>query len=564
MHKFLALIDRWYYGNIPPVDSQGFVHALTKSVLLFEYESGKKVNALYWGERAGYYGDHLYIYEWILDYKILASIYPDIASLPLSHTILGLWNGCMCWEGTRLRMFPKSRPTLYDDRTRNEAVLDACYEMMQDWHIREDQAGATTECFTGFYTAFMDNEYTFENHLEHLPQAKDKADLMNTILRLVNMYRTAERRSHELWLQPIWEDIASLFQRTEQRYIVRDSKKLYDLIMKLFEQEQEDGDGGEGEGEADEDRSMQKETLTCQPTPSEKSKIKEPKEAESLREDKDRIEDMIDAVLKSPDRWGEVKELVERPLPEHPATAITKDEQFEGLAQALLQVRTPRAIRSDAEDTGLRPHRQLIHRIVTDSKIFARTEKVTQTGDPEVIMLLDASGSMRSGNLWKRVVRAGWAAHDSFCNARIRVQTWAHTTVDIGRYEHPCVYHIATDQSYALQWQCAYNIDNDNNADGYAIEHVSHMFRYREKEPILLVWSDGQPSAIDYGGHGAIRHTMDTIDKVRSRGITVLSISLVSGVMYTNNKIYGTEHNIDASGDLSETIAQLVKAIGSK
>ena len=65
----------------------------------------------------------------------------------------------------------------------------------------------------------------------------------------------------------------------------------------------------------------------------------------------------------------------------------------------------------------------------------------------------------------------------------------------------------------------------------------------------MFVLSDGKPQGRGYSGSAAAQHTKDMIEKARSTGVEVISLSVVSEVVWDNNNIYGRDYNVDVSQD---------------
>lgn len=66
-----------------------------------------------------------------------------------------------------------------------------------------------------------------------------------------------------------------------------------------------------------------------------------------------------------------------------------------------------------------------------------------------------------------------------------------------------------------------------SNADGYAIERVAEFMKEsKAREKILIVVSDGQPSAYGYGGAEGERHVKEVVDRLEAEGIMVIQVCM--------------------------------------
>ncbi|OXM87859.1 vWA domain-containing protein [Paenibacillus rigui] len=99
-----------------------------------------------------------------------------------------------------------------------------------------------------------------------------------------------------------------------------------------------------------------------------------------------------------------------------------------------------------------------------------------------------------------------------------------------------------------------------DNRDGYAIRIVSERLRQRsEKQKVLLVFSDGEPSAAEYHEDG-IMDTYEAVQLARRSGVDVVSVFIGKGSVketerITMTNIYG-RHSVVVP-DVSDLAAQL-------
>jgi nitric oxide reductase activation protein len=107
-------------------------------------------------------------------------------------------------------------------------------------------------------------------------------------------------------------------------------------------------------------------------------------------------------------------------------------------------------------------------------------------------------------------------------------------------------------------------LDLVQNYDGFMVERATEHFTKKEGRKILLVLSDGEPYAPAYNGSAADAHTKQKIAEARKKGFVVISISLVSGVVEANNRIYGSEWNIDASTNLVGQLQKIIAKVSQK
>lgn len=196
----------------------------------------------------------------------------------------------------------------------------------------------------------------------------------------------------------------------------------------------------------------------------------------------------------------------------------------------------------------------------TDEKIFSPLPENETERDSEVIILIDASGSMASRTLhmvdksgetsylplYDSVVGAAYAIADGLQRAHVNCSVFAHSTLP--STDGPFVCKI-TDQ-YSMnrlnEFTSAGRILTRNNADSYALEEVAKQFGQDGHDigRTLIVLSDGQPAfrGYRYDSNGD-EMTKKAAEKLREEGIKVYSVSLTSRVVKDNDMIYGKENN---------------------
>lgn len=234
-----------------------------------------------------------------------------------------------------------------------------------------------------------------------------------------------------------------------------------------------------------------------------------------------------------------------------------------------------------AQDHGSMIVKSRLARILTDGKVLAdRNRKVVKKGVPEIIILDDASGSMRGHtgsarrSLYLDVVDASYGMFMALMQAGVPTAVYAHTSTDRDNLR-PLLYSIAafrmpvfgmeavTNGDFARRFNAMARLSCVENFDGIAIERVSHEFTSKLGTKVLIVLSDGAPVGGHlYGGKDAHNHTKNAITLARRRGIFVFSVSLVESVVSTNNALYGKENNLHGYGkELEPTLKAIAGAI---
>lgn len=218
-----------------------------------------------------------------------------------------------------------------------------------------------------------------------------------------------------------------------------------------------------------------------------------------------------------------------------------------------------------------------LHRIATDGKIFAERVPMSDYRPMQVVILIDASGSMNSGAGGSEAVtriqaatKAALGACYGLMEGRCEVAIYAHTADCLFGLE-TLVYVVKEFNQglegldERLQWLVR-GARKASNRDGMAIKHVSTKFTRQDRRRVIIVISDGMPSAVGYSGDAGIGRTAKDVAEVRAKGIDVLSISIAPSAKEPNDKIYGVEANVynNDPNVIEEIVERLMKQPGRR
>jgi hypothetical protein len=264
-----------------------------------------------------------------------------------------------------------------------------------------------------------------------------------------------------------------------------------------------------------------------------------------------------------------------------PTKSIEPDRDWREFAKYLRFARQQKTTPGIARDSGGRIVKNRLARILTDGKVLAyRDLSRLLRGKPEVILVIDASGSMQNArgageSLFDRVTRAAEGMFESLMGAGIPTAVYAHTSWSSpGRGDDPLLVQVAafrmpmfttqplTHGDYAQRFNALTGIRTSQNYDGYILEKVADQFTDVPGTKLLVMLSDGTPMGGGYHGDTADKHTQDAAIAARRKGVHVLSVSLVAGVVKANDKIYGSRYNLSGYGDsLNPTLQDLAMTL---
>jgi hypothetical protein len=155
----------------------------------------------------------------------------------------------------------------------------------------------------------------------------------------------------------------------------------------------------------------------------------------------------------------------------------------------------------------------------------------TKTNKLTVALLIDESGSM-NGSKIRRAAQAAVLLSEAFSKVpSVELFIYGHTadhvypdgSTEIVVYREPG----KKPNKYLMGSIYA----KSNNRDGTAILATAQRIRKKTPNPgVLIVISDGQPSAEGYGGSSAIKDTRDKVKKAEEMGFQVIQIAIEESV----------------------------------
>ena len=186
--------------------------------------------------------------------------------------------------------------------------------------------------------------------------------------------------------------------------------------------------------------------------------------------------------------------------------------------------------------------------IYTNGRVFSNTNITSTVGKihsapPQVIILIDSSGSMRQENRYKNALIAAYGAAEGMEAARMKFAIYGYTTTEAA----VCITKIKSLEEHASL--ALKRIDRlytslhamNNTPDFEAITFATRKFDVNGGDKVLVVISDGTPS---YGSeesafHNPIADVKELVKKVRSQGTHVFGLSVCRSSDAAVKEIYG-------------------------
>ena len=199
-----------------------------------------------------------------------------------------------------------------------------------------------------------------------------------------------------------------------------------------------------------------------------------------------------------------------------------------------------------------------------DGKFFSKP--LIPDGTPQIAIgvLIDESGSMYGSKIHKARQTAilvedflrnveiphiilGHTGDQKSCGLKYSVELTSY--VEFNSYDESDKYRLAKVEAQA------------NNRDGAALAYIyERLLQRAEPRKLLLVITDGEPSARSYYGTPAINDSRDTVDDYFKKGIKTIALA-IDGTISNIKEIYGDDKLIvvDDLADLPSVLTGILK-----
>lgn len=566
-HK--TFIDKWYGGHKPTFTT--FLNFSVRSVEFAHHIAGIKTIGIDRNQTTAYMNDKGEIYHPAIWYS--EKFYRDVMNFDNEQAInaaISFHNGAQIHESLHVKLtsltFAKELDKLSEKYKKSRKMLGFCFNIIEDIFI--ESVGLQTYQNIFPYNRFV-NDLFFpddktDEYINNWVSTKDDEFGGPSQQSLINSLISWKRiENRDKFTDESYIPFAELF--TQALDVNNDFKKRLSLSVKLYDlltdydvkpETFSDNDFGDNE-----------------PIPDELKKAIQ----KWIEKNGELIEKVVKTYLDAQkgntpsDIHGSVKSNY-TDLARHlkfefklnnSGHKVVPDKRYLAFARYINYVQTPKPDYYLTKDSGSTIVDHELYRIGLDGCVLTDRIYTSKKKDkPQFLILGDFSGSMRS--MIESVITSAAGIFMSLSQSDIPVSLWGHSGDD-----WPIVYGIA---SYKMPFrnktiettQDAFNrISNANqiplyeNYDGFAIYSLKDYFLKTQKR-FMIVLSDGTPVGSGYGGYNAVEHTKKVVENLRKDGTNVYAISLVEGVVRSNNTIYGEKFNINGSGNLDSELRKLI------
>ena len=207
--------------------------------------------------------------------------------------------------------------------------------------------------------------------------------------------------------------------------------------------------------------------------------------------------------------------------------------------------------------------KRVLHRIPMDRTDLFNIKIIKQDNPVDICLLVDESGSMGWGKI-ESARRAAIAMKEALQdNPKVQLWVFGHSADESGGGNTE-MFEYSGPKMADRPLACGAMRARYENRDGNAILASAHRVKEQSMTPhtqkLMIVFSDGQPSAQGYRGFSALAHTKKCVSKVENEGWDVIQVGF--GVRKeTMARMFKNYVQIEDMKYLANTLTKIIRRV---
>lgn len=209
-------------------------------------------------------------------------------------------------------------------------------------------------------------------------------------------------------------------------------------------------------------------------------------------------------------------------------------------------------------------NKRMLHRIPSGRDDLFKVSIRKEDNPLDVCLLVDESGSM-ARSCMSRAREACIAVKESlYGNDKLNLWVFGHSADETERNATE-MYEYASPTMKDRPLACGAMRARYENRDGNAIfasaERVTQESHNPSANKIMIVFSDGQPSANSYRGERAIHHTAKMVKKAESMGFSVIQVGFAGAYGRYQEQMFDNHIYVDNMDNLPRQIGKILQKV---
>ena len=208
--------------------------------------------------------------------------------------------------------------------------------------------------------------------------------------------------------------------------------------------------------------------------------------------------------------------------------------------------------------------KRMLHRIPTGRQDLFKATITNEDKPLDVCLLVDESGSMGSYTMSKARQSAIALKEALVDNPMLDLWVFGHTAdetergkTEMSEYWGPTM----KDRPMAMGGMHAKFENRDGNAIIASVDKVKAESSAPHAQKLLIVLSDGEPSADCYRGDVSYSHTAKCVKYAESRGWTVIQVGFAGARKYSMQKMFTNWVYIDDTDKLGDEVSKIIRKV---
>ena len=208
--------------------------------------------------------------------------------------------------------------------------------------------------------------------------------------------------------------------------------------------------------------------------------------------------------------------------------------------------------------------KRMLHRIPQRRTDLFKFDITQQDKPLDVCLLVDESGSMGYHTM-QQARDASIAVKEALKdNDQLNLWVFGHSADEAGRGDTDMIeYHSPriTDRPTSMGGMRARYENRDGNAIITSADRVVAQTEQPQSHKLMIVFSDGQPSADGYRGASALEHTRKAVKHIEGKGWSVIQLGFSGATEWSMKKCFTNYKYINDSSKLPNELTKLIRKV---
>ncbi len=207
--------------------------------------------------------------------------------------------------------------------------------------------------------------------------------------------------------------------------------------------------------------------------------------------------------------------------------------------------------------------KRMLHRIPSGRMDLFKTEIVQEDKPLDICLLVDESGSMGSYTMSKARQAAISLKEALSDNDRLNLWVYGHSADESMGDTNMIEYATPTmkDRPFVMADMHARYENRDGNAIVASASRVKSESDQPQARKLMIVLSDGQPSADQYRGDAAISHTRKCVKSIESKGWDVIQVGFAGSSRYSMEKMFNNWTYVNDTDKLGDKVSKIIRKV---